>query len=95
MALQVALSFRGLTAPNAYHRIVSISLLVDPKVIEVRYGSWTTIAEYQAGTQPLQYGVGTFKAADFDSFVNTNAKPLTIAYGALKTLPEFAGAIDV
>lgn len=95
MALECPLTYRGLSAPNAYHRIVSISILVPGKIVDIRYESYASDAARQAGVGPLESGSESFLASDFDSFVATGAKILTVAYGALKTRPRFAGAIDV
>ncbi len=72
----------GLTAPNAYHRVENLSL---------------------ANKKQMAFAVRSYAGTDNPSFSEiyhscaydiAGNNPIAQAYAHLKTLPEFAGAID-
>ncbi len=81
MALQKTVTFKGITLSDAYIKIQSFSGSKELLKFDVATHS-------RAGEQPIT--VSSFEMPYSIDFTN----PIKQAYGHLKTLPEFAGALD-
>lgn len=83
MALQKLINYKGLEIPACYHEIVAMRLEKDRGAILV------FVNRFSDGTKEhlLDSQMYTFP---YDDLANVQW-----AYAQLKTLPEFAGAIDV
>lgn len=95
MALQVSLTAEqsgiGTAIPEAYARIVAIQYSVqDGKVLFAVEYHWN-VAARQTPLRPI--GGQTFSVDNFDFAADVAIK--RALYDYLKTLPAFAGAIDV
>jgi hypothetical protein len=87
MALQMDMTLRGFAVKNVYIRIDTITIARVPGGAEVAVG-----VGYYANAQCLELGMHkSFVFPYTDGMSITQA----LGYTALKTLPEFAGAIDV
>jgi hypothetical protein len=83
MALaKTVLSVHGLEAVNAYHRVEGVQVDKDRIAFQVR--------SYKDNTGLPHFSDSSFNCA-YDLVGNN---PIAQAYKHLKTLPEFAGAID-
>jgi hypothetical protein len=84
MALQKTVTTpQGFTATNAYHRIEAVRLSGKTQM------QFNVYSHINAATIPF-FAEGLFDCAyDLDG-----ANPIAQAYEHLKTLPEFAGAVD-
>jgi len=83
MALKLTVNTEsGFTAQDAYHRINSV-FLMDKETMSFNLTSYKTP------------DLPAFKTAGYECAYNLNgANPIAQAYYHLKTLPEFADAID-
>lgn len=85
MALQKAIQFRGLAVVNCYHEIIGVRIDKGRNAVLVQTTTWVNSTK----ENELPEAGGTF-------FLPYNhAADVEWAYTQLKTLPEFAGAVDV
>jgi hypothetical protein len=88
----MALSFSLETdvgVPANYHRITGLQSYYNDRCADVTVAGYTDKAARQAGKRPLT--ARTIRV----SFEDVGDEPGRLAvYGALKTLPEFAGSVD-
>lgn len=84
MALKkTVVTTHGFDAVDAYHRVEGVRL------------NGKTAMSFQVRTYKDDSGVQAFADAAYDAAYSINgANPITQAYAHIKTLPEFAGAID-
>lgn len=74
---------QGFEAVDAYHRVEGVRL------------NGKTIMSFQVRSYKNNSGVRAFADAAYDAAYSlNNANPISQAYAHLKTLPEFAGAVD-
>lgn len=85
MALQKAIQFRGLAVENCYHEIVSVRTDKGRDAVLVRTTTWVDSTK----VNEIPEAGGTF------FLPYTQDATVAWAYTQLKTLPEFAGAVDV
>lgn len=86
MALQHSFSFRGLSTTTAYFRITEVVQSRSRNRNYVHVAVYASAAA-SAEQEPLDYLVTD---TEYD-----NAMTVASAYTLLKTLPEYAGAVDV
>jgi hypothetical protein len=84
MALKkIVLTEQGFEAVDAYHRVEGVRL------------NGKTSMSFQVRAYRDDSGVQAFADTAYDAAYNLNgADPIAQAYAHLKTLPEFAGAVD-
>lgn len=87
MALQKSHTFRGLAAVNAYHRITGITISRARNQTLVEVSAYANAEAATADEEPLSC---TVVLTGYHSGVSVAA-----AYAHLKTLPEYADAVDV
>lgn len=85
MAIKNARQFRGFPVPDCYHEIISVRIDKRRNAIIVGTVAWVDATK----TNELPELGNTF------SLPHHNAATVAWAYEQLKTLPEFAGAVDV
>jgi len=92
MSLQLPTTFStGLSAIEATHKVLEAQF-ESPSTIKVVVGVYADLGKSQDGATPYierRY----FTMTDFDPTVDTNMH--TQVYEWMKTLPEYAGAVDV
>lgn len=93
MALQCNYNFKGIQVPNAYVRIDRVSgCKREGSITPQMPGQALWLANVEIFTQdkttPITYGVFTLPLEEF------NINIFEHFYAHLKTLPEFAGAVD-
>ena len=89
MAIQVEYSYGGYTLPEAYLKASIGRANVETTVVV--FEVWPTQADREANRQPVDTGARVL-ATDFELAADN---PIAYVYDLLKTLPEFAEAIDV
>jgi len=94
MAIQVAYTDPGTNAvlPTAYVKVLGILIDALALTIEVRLGIYATAAARTAGGAPL------LRYSAWPPFSAITGGPIDIvvaSYNYVKTLPIFAGAVDV
>lgn len=82
MALQLAKTKFGVTFNNAYHRVERVS-------VSKTSVDFSVTVLHEADGEAIDYA--SYQMA----YDPAGTEPLTQAYTYLKSLPEFAGAIDV
>lgn len=82
MALQLAKTKFGVTFNNTYHRVEQVIVT-------------KSIVNFQVTAYHEQNGAILENASYQMAYDSAGTEPLTQAYTYLKTLPEYAGAIDV
>lgn len=87
MALQQNFTFRGLTVTNAYHRVVEVIQSRPRNQNLINVDIYASQAAASAGEIPLE---SLTALSPYN-----NAMSVESAYTYLKSLPEFAGAVDV
>lgn len=85
MALKKASQFRGLSVANCYHEIICVRIDKRRDAIIVQTTAWVDSTK----ANEIPEAGGTF------FLPYNNAADVEWAYNQLKTLPEFADAIDV
>jgi hypothetical protein len=92
MALQQALTYKSISLPSAYFRVVRPS--VDPGKTTMSFGLWPYPTQDAASDDANMLGAAavTFNDVAYDV---TGANIFEQAYVYLKTLPEYANATDV
>lgn len=88
MAIQIEYSYGGYTLPTAYLKATIGRVDVDTTVVV--YQVWPTQADRDANRAAVDSGAHVLPT-DLESIVN----PIAYAYDLLKTLPEYADALDV
>ena len=84
MALEKSvITAQGFDADDAYHRVEGVQLLGKANMI-------FQVRSYKDRSRVLAFGDSAYQAA----YSLEGANPIAQAYTYLKTLPEFAGAID-
>lgn len=84
MALLIDFAFRGLSVPQAYVRVVSPTISVDKASID--FG-----VQYRVSPEAELLDAATYSSP----YELQGENPIRQAYAYLKTLPEFADAVDV
>lgn len=94
MAIQVAYTdgTTKLALPTAYCKILSITIDAVDLTIDVAIGIYANAAARTAGGQPLIVLHGW---PPFNALMNGPIDVPASAYNYVKTLPMFAGAVDV
>lgn len=94
MAIQVAYQDPGsrLNLPVAYVRVLAIHIDALAATIEVKLGIYPDAASRAAGGTPLLTYSGW---PPFSAITGGPIDIVAASYGFVKTLPVFAGAIDV
>lgn len=94
MAIQVAYTDGAtkISVPTAYVRILSINIDAVAQTITVTLGIYASASARQAGGTPL---VMYWAWPPFSSIMNGPVDIPVAAYNYVKTLPVFAGAVDV
>lgn len=92
MALQLAYTTEfGINLPTAYHQVVGIVYDSPNNYMQITVGIYVDVDAKNNDCPPMvlkNFTSGSFnKDAPYSAF--------TLIYGFLKTLPEYAGAIDV
>mgnify|MGYP001565688510 CR=1 FL=1 len=92
MSIQLSTTFgNGLTAAVAVHKVLGAAFN-EPDVLHFDVGVFVDLAKSQdATTPPVEHR--TFRKTGFDPAAAQNIH--TQAYNHLKTLPEYAGYLDV
>lgn len=87
MALQMDMTLRGFAVKDVYIRVDMITISRGPAgaIVEVGAGYYVT---------PACLERGQYKSFEFPYTEGMNISQ-ALAYQALKSLPEFAGAIDI
>lgn len=93
MALKLAVTYRGLSAPDAYHRVTSCVLDFRSETGSVGISVYADAAAREAGAEPL-YIVSEPLAAEVVAILATQDQRAA-AYTYLKALPAYEGAEDV
>ncbi len=85
MALQKAIQFRGLSVANCYHEIIRVRIDKERNAVLVQTTAWVDSTKENGLPEAGQM------------FFLPYAPDATVewAYNQLKTLPEFADAVDV
>lgn len=87
MALQSALNFCGISVPESYTHIHLMSHDKGRNATLIWYSTYANVSARASGESPLRQGIMTAPYGPTLGIVE--------AYAHLKSLPEFAGAIDV
>ena len=85
MALKKAIQFRGLSVANCYHEIINVRIDKRRNATLVQTTTW--VEDTKANEIP--------EAGQTFFLPYNNAANVAWAYEQLKTLPEFAGAVDI
>ena len=88
MAIQIEYSYGGYTLPTAYLKATIGRADVNSTVVV--YQVWPTQADRDANRNSVDSG-----AHVLPTDLNAEVNPIAYAYDLLKTLPEYAAAIDV
>ena len=92
MALQNSFDSRyGLNLPVAYHQVVGIGYDSPSNSMNITVGIYVSLEARDKGSPPID--VVSFNTDKFDKSAPYSA--FRLIYGYLKTLPEYADAIDV
>ena len=94
MAIQLSYTNANSSFPTAYFRIVRIELDIESRSVVLTVRVFSTDGDRQAGRRQLETQLYVFRAADLAYFTGA-ANVLAGGYTALKSLPEFTGAVDV
>jgi hypothetical protein len=90
MALRLATSFKTLSVPEAYVRVISVTPDVLAKTTTVKYQLWSSKQHRKDFlSTPLEIGVRTFP------YTAETGDIIAWAYTQLKTLQEFSVAEDI
>lgn len=101
MALQQAYedTSTGVSCPDGYYRVDAVCVRTKPADAQVLVGVYKDAQARQDGKTPVavrEYiASGDAYSTHFALAVLDGANPVKQAYGYLKTLPAFAGALDV
>lgn len=87
MALQINYARNGVDLPTAYLRVVSVPQQRNSDRTLVIFEVYVDVGIASAGGAHFDHGSRVF---DYDPLAN-----IPVGYTLLKTLPEFAGAVDV
>lgn len=87
LELNIAQSELGIPFPNAYVRVGNVTL--DKEKARVMLVTYANADARQADARPISQAILTFNTPGLTGDI------LPAVYGAIKALPEFAGALDV